>query len=89
MARLMRIVGGCVRRIGVGRMPCVASPSECEEADEECDGGNGEHGNGAAETGAYPRGGAGGGVAAHTAALCVDGERAGEEQCRETEAHEE
>jgi hypothetical protein len=75
--RLMRIIGGWVRRVGVGGLPCVASPREREEADEESDGGNGEHGNGAAETGAYLRGGAGGGVAAHATALCVGGERAG------------
>jgi hypothetical protein len=86
---LMRLFGGWMRRVGVGRMPCVASAGDREEADEERDGGNGKHGNGTAEAGAYLRGGAGSGVAAHAAALCVGSERAGEEQCRETEANEE
>ena len=75
--------GGRVREVGVGAMPRVAAPGQREEADEERDGGNGKYGDGSAETRAYLWSRAGGGVAAHAAALCVSGERAGEEQDRE------
>jgi hypothetical protein len=71
---LVPVVGGGAREVRAGLMPCVASPGERKEAYEERDGGNGEDGDGAAEASAYLGGGAGGGVAAHAAALCVGGE---------------
>jgi hypothetical protein len=54
----------------------VNAPGYDKEGQKESDRGNGEYGNGATEAGAYLRSGAGGGVAAHAAALCVGAERA-------------
>ncbi len=67
---------GRMRCVGIRVMPDIGAAGDYEEADEERDGGNGEHGDGSAETGAYLWGGAGGGVAAHAAALRVGGGRA-------------
>jgi hypothetical protein len=66
----------------VSAVPDVGAPGDCEEADEERDGGNGEHGDGSAETGAYLWSSAGGGVATHTAALRVGGGRARQQKQR-------
>jgi hypothetical protein len=62
-----------MRCVGIRVMPDIGAPCDYEEADEERDGGNGEHGDGSAEPGAYLWSSAGGGVAAHAAALCVGG----------------
>ena len=56
-------------------MPGIGAARHDEKTDEERDGGDGEYGDGSTQAGAYLRGGAGGGVAAHAAALRVGSER--------------
>lgn len=69
-------------------MPGITAPRDHKEADEERDRGNGEHWNGLAQSGSHLGSGAGGGVAAHTAALTMRGERKEEKQRGYTSAKE-
>jgi hypothetical protein len=68
---LLLVFVGRMRCVGIWVMPDIGAAGDYEEAGEERDGGNGEHGDGSAETGTYLWGGAGGGIAAHAAALRV------------------
>ena len=69
-------------------MPCVCPVSYDEEAYKKRDGWNGEDGDRPAEAGTDLRSGAGGGVAAHAAALRA-GHECGREQHHRHEANAE
>jgi hypothetical protein len=80
-------VGSCLAVVVDGlrffaAMPCVGPVSYDEEGNEETDRGNGEDGDRPAEAGTDLRSGAGGGVAAHAAALRVGDERGPEQHHR-------
>ena len=69
-------------------MPCVEAPCHDKKGNEETDRGNGEDGDGSAESGADLWASAGSRVTAHTAALCAGDERGRQQQHQDADAQQ-